>query len=276
MIVSEQGFGDIIQFSRFIPLVKKISRKVILLCPIELVELMKSLEGVDEVIEFNACDQFEEVGENAGDSALPYNYYIRIMSLPHVLGCEKQDLTHINYLKPSQEKIDYWKSKIEDNNKLKIGVCWQGAKRHNDPASMAIERKRSIDISFFEPIFNLENIDAYSLQKDDSFGINKYPNVKNFMPDTKDFSDTAAIIQNLDLIITVDTAIAHLAGVLNKPVWLLSRKSGCWRWTFQGEETVWYPSMKIFRQTQDLCWQPIIDQIIEELKKEVNQHPLLS
>lgn len=271
MIVSEQGFGDIIQFSRFIPAVNKISKKVTLLCPKELVELMKTLEGVDEVLEFNSCDAFEEVKEESQDTfTLPYSYYIRVMSLPNLLGLD--DISKTNYLSVDKNKFEYWQNKIKNNGRLRVGLSWQGAKRHNDPISMAIEKRRSIDLNLFEPIISLDNIDFYSLQKDDSFGVRKYPKIKDYMPEVLDFSETAAIIQNLDLVISVDTAVAHLAGVLNKPVWLLSRKSGCWRWKDKAEDTVWYPSMKIFRQTQDE-WQSVIECVADQLKiYEQNSH----
>lgn len=110
-----------------------------------------------------------------------------------------------------------------------------------------------------------EEVEFYSLQKGDEQNL-EFPFIKDLMNESEDFSDTAAIIENLDLVVTVDTAIAHLSASMNKPTWMLSRKGGCWRWGVDGESTFWYPSMRIFRQEKMNCWRSVLSKIAKELK----------
>ena len=120
----------------------------------------------------------------------------------------------------------------------------------------------------FEPLFKLKNVTFFSLQKyDDLNQIENYPNVINFMDEVNNFSDTGAIIENLDLVITVDTSITHLAGGLNKKTWMLSRFDGCWRWLQGINYSKWYPSLTIFRQPKAFDWDTVIKEVKKELKK---------
>jgi tetratricopeptide (TPR) repeat protein len=259
LVIPEQGHGDMLQFVRFIPQLKKRAKKVILLCDKALVRLMQSMpNGADEVIEFNAGDEFEESqAESSGDN-VSFGKYIRVMSVPRVLGLKKSDVPQEKYLAADPVRSKYWADKIKCDG-LKVGICWQGGKR-NDPEMISIDKRRSIALSEFEPILHMENIKFFSLQQGDDQAKN-YPMIIDHMKECGDFLETAALIENLDLVIAVDTAVAHLAGALGKPVWVLSRRGGCWRWEIDGPETFWYPSMKIVRQSKMQGWEAEIEQI---------------
>ena len=266
LVLPEQGNGDIIQFARFIPLLKPFKKceKIVFLCNRPLVELMKTVEGVDEVIEFNPGDEFVEPNNSdVGDSdSIPFGRFVRIMSIPHKLGLDPSKIQFKKYLGVDPKKVDAWRERMGPRKKFRVGLCWRGGRR--DEAEMAaIDRRRSMDPESILPILGVENVEFFSLQKEGQ----KLSEVNDFMAEAEDFVDTAAIIENLDLVISVDTAVAHMAAALEKPTWMMSRKGGCWRWGLDGESTFWYPSMRIFRQEELNNWTPVISKITEELRK---------
>lgn len=267
LVVPEQGNGDIIHFARFVPFLKPMKRceKVTVLCNRPLVELMRTLDGVDEVMEFNPGDEF--VAEEEGSSELqtvPFGKFIRIMSIPRILDINPSKIPFKKYISADPEKVKKWKSRM-DSKKIKVGLCWQGGVR-DKPEMVAIDKRRSMPLETMLPILACESAEFYSLQKDDNQH-ERFPQVRDFMGESEDFTDTAAIIENLDLVITVDTAVAHLAAALEKPTWMMSRKGGCWRWGVEGESTFWYPSMRIFRQEKINDWGPVVQRVSDELKK---------
>lgn len=267
LISPEQGNGDIIQFSRYMQTLRKRCRKITLLCNAPLVRLMRSVQGVDEVVEFNPGDEFVQVDEGEEGESVPYGKFLRIMSIPHALGLNPPDVNFERYIFADKEKVADFGKKMR-GEKLRVGLCWQGGKRNN-PEMISIDKRRSIPLSeILSPIGNNEEIEFYSLQKGDDQN-REFPFVVDLMNESEDFADTAAMVENLDLVITVDTAIAHLAASMNKPTWMLSRKGGCWRWGVDGESTFWYPSMRIFRQEKMNCWKSAILKMAEELKKFV-------
>lgn len=265
LVSPEQGNGDIIQFSRYMPKLRKRCNKITLLCNAPLVNLMRSIHGVDEVLEFNPGDEFVQVDEE--EEGVPYGKFLRIMSAPYALELNPPDVTFERHIFADKEKVSFFGKKMT-GEKLRVGLCWQGGKRDN-PEMISIDKRRSIPLSeMLIPIIH-EEVEFYSLQKGDDQNL-EFPFIKDLMNESKDFSDTAAIIENLDLVVTVDTAIAHLSASMNKPTWMLSRKGGCWRWGVDDESTFWYPSMRIFRQEKMNCWQSTILKVSQELKKFVN------
>jgi len=259
LVAPEQGNGDIIQFSRYLPEAKKRCEKLIVMCFASLVRLISSMGVADEVIEFNPGDEFVESEGEAGDQ-VPYDRYTRIMSIPFLSRATRIDPKP--YIKPDQKLVEEWSKRIE-GGKPKVGICWKGGKRAKED-SAAIDARRSVSIETVAPILEVEGPTFYSLQKDAK---ENHPNLVDLMKDASDFAETAALIENLDLVITVDTAVAHLAGAMGKPVWLINRKDSCWRWGREGESTPWYSNMRIFRQKDMKDWVPVIDEIKEELKK---------
>jgi Flp pilus assembly protein TadD len=267
LVAPEQGNGDIIQFARYLPELRKRCRKLTVLCNAPLVDLIGKVEGVDEVMEFNPGDEFVEVENEVEDEdmskPLPFERFVRIMSIPHIMGIDPSKQEFKKYLKTDDERVEYWAGRIR-SKKIKVGLCWQGGKR-DKPDMIAIDKKRSIPLRDMMPILSAEGVDFFSLQRGDDQN-DEFPSIIDFMDEAESFSETAAIIENLDLVISVDTAVAHLAAALGKPTWMLARKGGCWRWGTEGEKTFWYPSMKIFRQDSLNDWSSAISSIGRELR----------
>ena len=254
LIWCEQGFGDTIQFLRFVSLVTVEARQVTLLCSDRLKILLNSFDGSITVV------------DNVKFSS-DADFNVPLMSLPHLLGLE---LVHDPgpYLFADSDLITHWGKILGHRGKPKIGIAWQG-----NPAYEA-DHQRSIPLSYLQPLFLNKNYEFVSLQK--GFGceqLSDFPNSIVILGDDVDksgaFVDTAAIMENLDLVITSDTAIAHLSGALGKPVWLLLPKTPDWRWLLHKHHSPWYANMRIFRQKKAGCWEEVINQITLALDREI-------
>lgn len=255
LIQAEQGNGDSLQFCRYIPLVAKRGFKIVLEVQPPLVRLMKSLPGVDKVI--------------ASGQRLPeFDLYCPMMSLPLVFNTQLNTiLVNIPYLSVPTEKVKVWANRLSNNNNysLRVGLVWAG-KSSNFVEFAAVDRRRSVAPALFAPLTDVNGITFYSLQKDGP----EFPadsKVINLMDSCDDFADTAALVANLDLVISVDTAVAHLAGALGKPVWVLNRFDSCWRWLTNREDSPWYPTLRLFRQPQPGDWKSVIVKVKTELAK---------
>jgi len=263
MIMPEQGLGDMIQFSRYIKKAREISKGIIVLCPKELFRLFSNVDGIDEIIEFNTEDAFDVQDPSeplpSDESNALYDNFTRLMSLPRVLNIDVEKESFPNDLfKIDESSIEKWKSVLDfENSKLKIGLCWNSRLEGAQP--------RSIDLKELEPILNLDNCDFYSLQKNDHEQLENYPNIKDFTDEFEDFYDTAAFMENLDLIITVDTSIVHLAGSLRKKTYLLLNEWCCWRWSDK-PNTFWYPEVEVFRQNELGDWKSVVEEVVDKIK----------
>jgi len=196
LIYCEQGFGDAIQFVRFVKLIK--AKHIAVECRKELQPLFSSFEFINEVI----------IRDSKIYKAGDYDFTVSIMSLPHLLKINLAEISNEIYIKADEKKSEEWKARLSDSNKLKIGIVWAGNPEHQN------DKHRSINVESFLSYLQNEKAEIYNLQlninKETKSIINKF-DVLNFTDNIKDFSDTAAFIQNLDLIISVDTSIAHLA-----------------------------------------------------------------
>jgi len=146
---------------------------------------------------------------------------------------------------------------------LRVGLVWAGSPRLHQPLAQRLDRQRSIHFNQLQPLIDTPGIEFFSLQLGEaaSAQLNRHPKVRDFTKEIKDFGDTAALITELDLVISVDTAVAHLAGALGKPVWLLNRHNTCWRWLMNREDSPWYKTMRLFRQTTPGDWQNVISRV---------------
>ncbi|MCG2722438.1 MAG: tetratricopeptide repeat-containing glycosyltransferase family protein [Thermodesulfovibrionales bacterium] len=261
MLYSEkgyEGFGDTIQFIRYATLIAKRGVKVFAECQRELKSLLRSVEGVEQV--FSKDETLPEF-----DLTCPY------LSLPFVFGTTVEIIpSKTPYIMTNPVLIQNWRDKIQrDNSELKIGLVWAGDLRH--PRS----RYRSCELAAFSPLSQISDISVYSLQKGEASkeASNPPEGLKffDYTEDFTDFSDAAALIENLDLVISVDTAGAHLAGALGRPVWTLLPFVPEWRWLLDRKDSPWYPTMKIFRQPYPGDWKSVISCITEELRKKVNE-----
>lgn len=250
LLQAEQGMGDMIQFIRYLPELLKLGCEVIFECHPLLVRLMKNIDGVKKVVAI-------------GDTLPEFDVYIPLLSLPLVLGTTIETIpAKIPYLTP----LESVKVKLETpaSNSLKVGLVWAGNPRHLD------DRKRSSSLKDFLPILNIPNIDFYSLQKEPkSAEIDEFSplNIVNLSSKIKDFADTASVISQLDLVITVDTAVAHLTGALGKPVWVLLCYNADWRWMTEREDSPWYLTMRLFRQNRRGDWQEVMARVSEALQQ---------
>ena len=252
LILCEQGFGDVIQFVRYIPLINKGSGKIILAAQKPLITLLKTLKNVDEIIELNNID-------------VKHDYHIPLLSLPKLFNANFDNIPeNIPYLKIDPQKQVHWKNFFEKyNNSLKVGINWFGNPRHKS------DKLRSINPKYFHRLSQATNLQLFSLQFENVAETCKKFNFIPLGQYFKDFSDTAACIACMDLIITVDTALAHLSGAFNIPIWNLLYTNSDWRWFIERTDSPWYPSMHLFRQTKPSDWNDVFDQVTLALKTTI-------
>jgi hypothetical protein len=262
LVRSEQGLGDTIQFCRYIKVLHAMGAKVIFEVQPPLVYLLKDLEGLDKIL--------------AKGSPIPlFDYYCNLMSLPLLLGTTIESIPNeMPYIKADVEKVAAWRQRLGPTTSKRVGLVWSGGFRPDQPELWPLNKRRNIELVKLKD-FKTEGIEFHSLQKgelpeaelvvlflQDWVG----PKIINHADALNDFSDTAALIENLDLVITVDTSTAHLAGALGKPVWLMNRFDTCWRWFLGREDTPWYPTFRIFRQPKPDDWESVVRDIGGELK----------
>lgn len=250
-ISKEQGLGDYIQFCRYLPLVKDMGAKIILDTPPVLQTLINSLG-----IKFDYFDGLEKK---------QFQYHSSIMSLPLAFKTELNSIPNKTpYLFISNDKKNFWKKKLGKKMAKRVGLAWSGNSKH------ANNKNRSISLKHLQSLFELQ-LEFHSLQieynNDDKIFMNSINNLKNYENDLKDFSDTAGLIEEMDLIISVDTSVAHLSGALGKPVWILIPFSPDFRWLTKRNDSPWYPSAKLYRQTDIVNWKVILDKLKNDLIK---------
>ncbi len=262
LVQSEQGLGDTLQFCRYVKLLAQKSAHVVLEVRAPLVELLRNLEGLHQIVK-------------KGDPLPDFDFHISTMSLPHAFGTDLTSIpADIPYIRANPEKAAGWRDRLGPKTKLRVGLVWNGGLR-NDPALRIANARRNVPLDLIVTL-NLPNIEFYSLQKGEpaesefrerAAALWPTPNLHNFVSDLNDFSDTAALIENLDLVITVDTSTAHLAGAMGKPVWILNRFDTCWRWMRERTDSPWYPTVKLYRQKTHGDWAPVLAQVKEDLSK---------
>jgi len=260
LVHCEQGYGDSLQFIRYAIRLSRMAARVTVLAPQQLASLFRSIPGIEVVTDLMAKDQ-------------GYDCHIPLLCLPRLLGTGLDTIpADVPYLSADATKIERWAERLSQyKGRLKTGLVWAGAPRRNDPASHAVDRRRSMALHQFAPLLGISNIQFISLQKGAPAEQARDPptgmELVDAASDLDDFEDTAALVANLDLVISVDTSVAHLAGALAKPVWILSRFDGCWRWLKDREDSPWYPTARIFRQKTSGDWDEVIVRVRTELVK---------
>ena len=234
MLHAEQGFGDAIQFIRYARQLKDLGARVI----------FDTFKGFDEI-----SRDFEGVDEVLVEGTLPhFDYRIPLLSLPRVFGTDLASIpATVPYVNVRPSYLDRWTQRIPAARELKVGLVWAGNPKHQR------DRQRSIPLSALAPLFSVEGVRFHSLQKSPTAAADIAASgfdLVDLAPDLNDFCDTAAAISRLDLVISVDTSVAHLAGALAKPVWLMLPTPPDWRWLLEGSDTAWYPTMRLFRQRE--------------------------
>lgn len=262
LLLSEGALGDCIQFIRFAEQLKTKGAYIIVLAPQAITQLCSLCPFIDEII--------------PSDSCLPStDYYTSLMSLPALLHITRENINGtIPYLNVDLPLFNYWQSFFRLHNKeqpkFKIGICWQ-ADPSND-ANRPPKARRTIDAHIFQPLSKLPQAMLYSLQHNQQAPDFMYNFGSSIDTIHGRFMDTTAIICNLDLIITVDTSIAHLAGALGVPTWLILPYKADWRWMKDCTDTPFYPAMYIFRAAENEQWSSIIETISDTLSLSLTSH----
>jgi Flp pilus assembly protein TadD len=251
LLYAEQGFGDTLQFCRYAPLVAAAGGRVVLVVPKALQRLMRTLEGVSVLL----SDEEE---------LLPaFDYHCPLLSLPFAFGTTMEAIPAFGaYLKADASA---WERPLAGLQGLKVGVVWAGRSRTAQPHAVAIDKRRSMRLAEMAPLFDVPGCSFVSLQLGPPArqlrGLPEDVVLHDFSSRLGDWADTADLIAGLDLVIAVDTAVAHLAGALGKPVWILNRFDSCWRWFMERKDTPWYPSMRLFRQTKPGDWAGVMERV---------------
>jgi len=253
LVYAERGLGDTIMFARFLPVLKKLGANVLFTPQTPLCELLKQNDlGADIITTLN---------QN-------FDLHTSLMSLPYKLGFKTENDIPFKdkYLNANPEITKNYREKYLQTTKFKIGINWQGNSDYDD--------KRGLNLSHFDKIFDISAANFYSLQTGEA--LSQLKNDKNHKitdlgSTFKDLSDTAAAIENLDLVITNDTSIAHLAGALGKSCWVLLPSIQDWRWSEDLSYCPWYNSLRLFKQNQPDNWSQVFDTIFDELKTTLNK-----
>jgi len=247
LVVAEQGLGDTIQFIRYAPLAKARGGIVVVECQAPLADLLKSCSGIDQIV--------------ASGRPLPhYDWHVSLMSLPHIFQTKLETIpSEVPYLRPRHP------IQRTPRKPLRVGLVWAGNPKQQR------DRMRSCRFEELLPLFETEGIHWVCLQKEIPLSDRGSVEICKHMERVSlgDFAATADQISDLDLVISVDTSVAHLAGALNVPVWILIAKAGDWRWLLDRDDSPWYPSARLFRQRQAGDWKEVAHRVSEELRKRV-------
>ena len=255
LLTAEQGMGDAIQFARFAQPIAALGARVILQVHAPLTRLLSTVPGVTQAVGFD-------------DPLPPFDLYIPMMSAPLVLGTTLETIpATVPYITPPAVTAYSQPGR-------KVGLVWAGDPRPFDAAANAADKRRSVPLALFAPLMQQPGITVFSLQKGDAAAqMDALPaelRPMDLMGGVGDFADTAALVAGLDLVVTVDTSVAHLAGAMGKPVWVLSRFDGCWRWLADRDDSPWYPTLRLFRQTVPGQWETVIAEVVKSLNPDHN------
>jgi tetratricopeptide (TPR) repeat protein len=256
LLYMEQGLGDMMMFVRYAPSVQRRGGKVVVECPDILLPLFSSLKGVDQLVA-EKCD------------LPPFDVQAPLMSLPYLLKTTLATVpAEVPYFSAPPDLIERWRDRLAQYRTFKIGITWQGNPHHK------WDRHRSMPLAQFAPLAAVPGVQLFSLQKGD--GVDQLRALAGAFPvteltetldaDTGVFVETGAVMKNLDLVITADTAIAHLAGALAVPVWVLLSTIMDWRWMRKRQDTPWYPTMRLFGQQKLGDWEPVFARMADEVR----------
>ena len=254
LIVADQGFGDCIQFGRYIPWAAERAPKPILACSGDLVPILSQIPGLGKVV-----TRWEATGE--------YDAYIPLSGLPRLAGTTLETIpAPIPYLTSDPRKIAFWKQRLDalvPGPRKRIGLVWAGRPTHKN------DRKRTVTLGHFAPLFARDDLAIVTVQKGDRIAdVGRYfgaAPLVNLGPSINDFTDTMAILHSLDMLVTIDTSVAHLAGASGRPASVILPYAPDWRWLTGRDDTPWYPSLRLFRQSRPYDWSGVVERIAATL-----------
>jgi cytochrome c-type biogenesis protein CcmH/NrfG len=258
LLVGDQGYGDTIQFARYIPMAAERCQELIVGCSAEMAPLLANIPGVARY-----CHRWTDVPGHAVHcrlSSLPYLFHTTLDSIP----------SGIPYIKADPGRIAYWRERLDasvSRGLKRIGLAWTGRPTHPN------DRRRSMALAQLAALGSAGAAAFVSLQKPvparDIPSLALFPGMTDLSSDLVDFGETAALIENLDLVITVDTSMGHLAGAMDKPAWILIPKAADWRWLLEREDSPWYPTVRLFRQQKPGDWEGPLQRLRAALAAEL-------
>jgi tetratricopeptide (TPR) repeat protein len=253
LIIGDQGFGDCIQFGRFIPWAALLAPQPVLACSSELLPLLSQVAGSGKIV-------------TRWDDAVGYEAYIPLSGLPRLAGTNVDNIPPSGYLKPNPELVAQWGERLErlaPKGKKRIALVWAGRPTHKN------DKKRSLKLSQFAPIFARDDITILTVQKGDQIaqagGYYGHAPLVNLGPEIEDFLDTMAILQHVDRLVTIDTSVAHVAGASDVPTSIVLPYAPDWRWLLNREDSPWYPSIRLYRQNTAYQWDDVIRRVAADL-----------
>ena len=250
LVVAEQGYGDTLQFIRFVPAAAALGARVTVLVEPPLTRLLQaSLPGI-------------EVRDRLADTET-FDLQVAMLCLPRLLAVALDTIpAGAPYLAAGPAAAGAWARRLAALPGRKVGLVWAGAARRHDPRAAAVDARRSLSLAQLAPLASVPDVQFVSLQLGEPAAeAREAPagmRLADWTAELADFADTAALVAGLDLVVTVDTAVAHLAGALGRPVWILSRFDGCWRWLQDRDDSPWYPTARLFRQPAPGDWDTVI------------------
>ena len=262
----EEGYGDTLQFARYLPLLAAAGARVVAVVPAPLVRLLRSLGGGVEVMEAGAPPAQD----------LAHDWHCPMLSLPRVFGTKPATIpADVPYLHADPDAVRKAEARLArafPGRGLRVGLAWAGQSRPWLPGIAAIDRRRSVALAALAPLGEVMGVQLVGLQKGEAAAqAGALPGLAlhDGVAETHDFADTAAVVAALDVVVSVDTAMVHLAGALGRPVLMLDRHDACWRWLRGREDSPWYPRMRIVRQERPGEWAGVVGRVAEALRAEV-------
>jgi hypothetical protein len=256
LLWAEQGLGDTIQFARYASMIAERAGRVILEVQPPLKELLAGLEGVSQIV-------------GTGEDLPPHDFQCPLMSIPLAVKTRLATLPpETRGLQAPSDRIAKWEKRLPASGAPRVAIAWAGNPDFID------DRHRSVGLPALSRLFELPGVEFFSIQKvlrpGDAELLERLRQVTHLGDEIEDFSDTAAIMSLVDLVISSDTSVVHLAGALGRPVWILLHHPTDWRWLLDRDDSPWYPSARLFRQRQIGAWAEVVDRVGTELAKRLN------
>lgn len=255
LIHAEQGLGDTLQFCRYAPLARERGLRVIAEAPATLIRLLQGQQGIDRLVP-------------AGETLPPFDLHCPMLSLPLALGTTLETVPGgTPYLSADPAGAAAWRARLAPSDRAgpRVGFAWAGSSRPDSAIAAAFDRRRSLAPERLEPLLAIPGLQFFSLQKDGPPAPPDLPLIDH-MGAMQDFADTAALVANMDLVISVDSAVAHLAGAMGRPVCLLDRFDHCWRWLDGRRDSPWYPTLRVYRQPRPEDWDSVLAELAADLR----------
>jgi Flp pilus assembly protein TadD len=255
LVLQEEGLGDTLQFLRYLPMLIQRGARVVAAVPEPLIRLMRSIPGI--------------IVPDIHAPVPAFDYHCSFNGLPRAFETTLDSIPcQLPYIQPDTALVRHWLERLQLTDALHVGLVWAGQARPWLPGFTSLDGRRSTGLATLAPLASVPGVQFVSLQKG---GAAEQSRTAGFaildpMDEVHDFADTAAIVAHMDLVISVDTSVVHLAGAMGKPVFMLDRYDNCWRWLSARDDTPWYPSLRIFRQKQPGEWGPIVARVAEALR----------